>query len=264
MAHSDKIAIRTDEKFRHLSHAPIVEAVIHWRARGTEGLRADEFVGRLQRELPDYPRLLSLNRHEVSWRSDADGGGAAQSHRTQWSGFRLETEDGRQVAQFTVDGFVFSRLRPYTNWRQFESEAIRLWGVHARLTETVGPIDRLGVRFINLVEIGDMSRIHVALRSPPKPPESIEFPIADFFRQTTYEIAGHAYRAQVIEATRRPSAGDIGLGLILDIDVFTTGDIDWDERILHARLAEMRWLKNKLFFSLLTDAAVAQFAEETP
>ena len=52
------------------------------------------------------------------------------------------------VAQFTRNGFVFSRLKPYEGWETFEAEAKRLWCIYRELAEP-SEVQRLGVRFIN-------------------------------------------------------------------------------------------------------------------
>jgi uncharacterized protein (TIGR04255 family) len=48
-------------------------------------------------------------------------------------------------------------------------------------------------------------------------------------------------------------------GLFIDIDVFSTRPIPNDAEALDDALAKMRWLKNKVFFTLLTDDALKSF-----
>jgi len=49
-----------------------------------------------------------------------------------------------------------------------------------------------------------------------------------------------------------------GQALILDIDVFLT-EIANDQENLNQKLAEMRWLKNRIFFNNITDTALNNF-----
>ncbi|MFN6070102.1 MAG: TIGR04255 family protein, partial [Pseudanabaena sp.] len=46
--------------------------------------------------------------------------------------------------------------------------------------------------------------------------------------------------------------------LIVDIDVFTN-EVSSIQEDLNKQLAEMRWLKNKIFFSNITDTALNNF-----
>ena len=49
------------------------------------------------------------------------------------------------------------------------------------------------------------------------------------------------------------------MGLILDIDVFTTRAMELNEEVFLKRLQEMRWLKNKAFFGSITQKALERF-----
>src|SRR5438094_288898 len=42
-------------------------------------------------------------------------------------GFFFSSVDGRQVVQARLDGFAFSRLKPYKDWDHLRAEAKRLW-----------------------------------------------------------------------------------------------------------------------------------------
>ena len=47
--------------------------------------------------------------------------------------------------------------------------------------------------------------------------------------------------------------------IILDIEAFVYGPVELDEPSLKKRLAVMQWLKNKVFFSSITDKAKESF-----
>jgi uncharacterized protein (TIGR04255 family) len=49
--------------------------------------------------------------------------------------------------------------------------------------------------------------------------------------------------------------------LILDLDVFTTKPIGCDDAAVDKHLPTMRWIKDKVFFNLLTKDAVSRFQE---
>src|SRR5208337_4924953 len=74
--------------------------------------------------------------------------------RTQFQvdGYVFTSADGRQVVQYRLDGFTFSRLRPYTRWEEVFAEAQRLWGIYMKGTKPI-LVTRLAVRYINSIEI---------------------------------------------------------------------------------------------------------------
>jgi len=257
---SDRHSFKIDvgEKFENLPNAPIVEAVIHWQARSDTIQNLEEFYDQLKKRLADYP--ASLPEHEIKFQAEIGPEGvAANLSSPSWRGFKFTSADKFYIAQFNRDGFVFSRLKPYGNWGKFEAEAQRLWNIYLELAKPL-EVQRLGVRFINLITPIQPEQLYALLTIPPKSPNEMQMPIRGFMHQTTYDIPGHTYNLNVTHTIQPPSPPQTeGFSLILDIDVFTTQVLELNEEKLKQRLAEMRWIKNKAFFSFLTDDAVSKY-----
>ncbi len=251
--------IDSQEAFPHLPGAPIVEAVIHWRARAEKTLERAKLLEEIKARLPDYPTVQL--QQEVQFEAQIGTEGASGAQRARWAGFRFESADRRYIAQFTRNGFVFSRVRPYEDWDRFAAEAKRLWQIHVELTEP-SEIERLGVRFINRIVPVELDKLGEILTLPPRSPGSLMLPIGEFLHRSLFAVPGQPYRVNVIQASQPSAPPETdALGLILDIDVFTTATIERDPATLDARLAEMRWLKNKTFYSLLTPQTIERFKE---
>jgi len=261
MAAQPVFKLDLSERFPHLPRAPIVEAVIHWRARSEQRLAREDLRRELTSALPDYPTIKT--QHELHFESALGRDGAAVSSRDEWHGFRLESTDGRYIAQFTRGGFVFSRVTPYENWDRFAAEAKRLWQIHVSLAKP-SEIERLGVRFINRIVPVELSTLDDILVLPPQTPPGLPLPIDEFLQRSLFDVPGHPYCVNVIQTTQPPLPPETDtLGLILDIDVFTTASIPLNDALADTRLAEMRWLKNKVFFSLISPQATARFQEDS-
>ncbi len=247
------------KQFPHLNRAPIVEAVIHWRARSGMMPQCETLRERLKGRLPDYRTPQS--QQEVEFEGQIGLDGASHAQRARWLGFRLESADGLYIAQFTRNGFVFSRLAPYEDWGRFAEEAKRLWQIHVELTEP-SEIERLGVRFINRIAPVDLDALDEILTLPPRCPGPLQLPLDEFLHRSRFDVPGRPYRLNIIQTAQLPTPpGTDALGLILDIDVFTTATVPLDDEALDHHLAEMRWLKNEAFYSLLTPQAVKRFGE---
>lgn len=106
--------IDLSESFDNLSQAPIVEAVIHWRARHGKKVEPEQLLSVLKEKLPDYP--YAQQQQELELEAQMRPGGSAVHQQHMWHGFRFESEDRLYVAQFTRNGLVFSRLKPYEDW----------------------------------------------------------------------------------------------------------------------------------------------------
>lgn len=256
MSRVPRLAIDTSESFPHLPGAPIVEAVIHWRARSGKDLQGLEAPLRQALAAANYPTMQT--QRELQFKAEVGQDGASQSHTDQWLGFRFTSDDGRQIAQFTRNGFVFSRMAPYENWDRFSTEAKRLWKIHADHAVPV-EIERLGVRFINRIAPIELNELDRILTLAPGRPRALPLPIQEFLHRTLFAVPGHPYTVNVNQTTSPPATE--GPGLILDIDVFTTETMEIDEIAVDHRLSEMRWLKNRAFFSLLTPEAIDRFKE---
>jgi len=261
MAEAPHIMIDPSEQFEHLPHAPIVEAIIEIRARAESLGNVNELKESFEKTLPEYSKINRVG--QLSFKLPVDF--AAQKHRPEmaeqpkseqtWLGLRLETEDGRNVAQLTRDFFSFSRLKPYENWEKFQAEAIRLWKMHAELTAP-SDITRLGVRFINRLEVPaaglELNRYLKGLTDPLN-----ELPRSGFFHRDTLSVPNHSYGVTLIRTNQPASAASEGhLGLLIDIDVSCQDRIAPDIARIERRLADMRWLKNKVFFANVKEKAL--------
>jgi len=251
------------EEFPHLPAAPIVEAVIHWQARAGKWPNAEELRKRLSERLPDYPECNPQQQLELEARVAANGS-STQIRRDTWHGFRLTSTDKLYIVQFTRDGIVFSRLTPYETWDAFLSKGWQLWQTFLELAEPT-EVQRLGVRFINRIAQAQLGDVRQQLSNPPECLESIGLPTGSFLYQSLHEVPGQPFVVNVIRTVQLPTPQQsTEFGLIVDIDVGTTHALACDESVLRDHLSQMHWLKNKVFFNLLSKDAIERFKKGTP
>ncbi|MDG2990094.1 TIGR04255 family protein [Candidatus Synechococcus calcipolaris G9] len=253
-----KFSLNLNEEFPALKAAPSIEAVIHWQAHAGKKLEPEALQAELTQRLPDYPILQPQQDIQLGAMATPDGFSEFFQQR-QWSGFRLQDEQNRHVAQFTLNGVAFSRLEPYEDWDRFQTEALRFWHIFLELAEPT-VIQRLGVRYINRIPLDDGEQPSHYLTTIPAPPSGVELTAESFFHQDTYPIPGYSYSINWVR-TIQPAGADPtdGRALIVDIDVFTQELLKLDQDTLAQGLQEMRWLKNKVFFSCITSYALKRF-----
>lgn len=241
------VEIKVDETFEHFPKAPIVEAVIDIRARATVPFEESSVRSHLETRLNGYGFLDSQReiRHELQVKGGKPSG---QKLIDLWKGLRFQSTDEKHIAQFNRDGFVFSRLEPYKDWRQLSSEGLKLWEVFKELAHPI-EIHRIGLRFINRIFLppGEL-RFEDYIQPAPISPAGMNLPFYRFIHHDTLAVPGHPYAVNVIRTIQSPEeSGGPGVALILDIDVSTSQVFGLDEALLAQRLNEMRWLKNKIF-----------------
>lgn len=257
MKHKPTFRPDWNESFPHLAEAPIVEAVIHWRARASVGFdptSLPQLRERLTDRLPGYPECRP--QHHLELEAQFAGGTASHAQRQTWEGFRLTSADERNIVQFTRDGVVVSRLTPYEDWDSFASEASQAWQAFVELA-TPAEVQRLGVRYINRINLASPNEARSYLANPPECLEPLGLPARQFLHQSLHDVPGHPYQINVTQTLQIPSLPKTSeWGLIVDIDVGTTQVIAVDTIGLDRCLTQMHWLKNKAFFSLLSEKAV--------
>jgi uncharacterized protein (TIGR04255 family) len=252
-----KAALTLDwkETFPHLSHPPIVEAAIHWQARAQIPLEPEVLRSVLAQKLPEFRSCEPLHHIEMMATMSNEEGAIPQiQHLKGWYGYRLTSGDRRYIVQFTRDGVVFSRTQGYEDWERFTAAAKPVWLTFVEIAAPV-EIQRLGVRFINQLPAATLATLEQFLCEPPTCPQNLS--LKEFVYQSTFMVLDHPYEIRVIKMVQ-PSLPGLpqSSGLFLDCDVFTTKPIACDEPVVDGALAKMRWLKNKIFFTLLTDQAV--------
>lgn len=234
---------------------------MEFRARALTAWEEERLVADLQNRLPEYPQRQSERHQEGSLHF----GPIPKAHVEDmgWMGICFTSVDGKQIARFHRDRFIYARLAPYENWEAFQAEGLRLWSTHCELAAP-DEIQRVGVRFINQLPIpvagADFDDFLHAAPMTPKGLESL--PLSGFLHQENFVVPGYPYGVTVIRTVQPPLEEQPGVAqLILDIDVFTTEPLPVEEELIKARLREMRWLKNKVFFGSVSDKVVKSLQE---
>lgn len=238
------------EKFPYLTKAPIIEAALNIHFVPVTNWEDKIIEPELIKQLPDYP-LLSRAKLKIPKdleQPDIDFG---------YIGFKFKSQDSLNIAQFIKGQFVFSRLNPYQGWNSFIEESIRLWKIFNVLQQTE-EIRRIGIRYINQfnvpkgkIELGDYYKY---------PPYTfLDWDTSAYLHHDTYTVPDSEYGVNIIKTIHYTPI--IGVdGLILDIDVFIQKSLIYSEIDLTKVYEELRWIKNKVFFSNITENVIKEYA----
>ena len=173
------------------------------------------------------------------------------------NGVLRRSSDGLQVFQARLDGFTFSRLRPYQEWATFSTEAFRLWRLYRSVALPTSVL-RIALRYINQIDVsiepGQLLDLSVYLRTYPEISPLLPQTIDGYFSNVQLMLREAGPKLQLIQ-TVMISSPNI-LGLILDIDVF------WEEAlgatneeiqtVLGERFDLLRDYKNAVFEACIT------------
>ena len=236
-------------EIRHLSKAPIREALIDLRIAPQQPTK-DVFENSCINLEANYPIRKPLHSGELKFHPTGELP-PSQTHRP--SGYRLESEDKKNVAQFRVDGFTFSRLEPYQSWESLRDEAMRLWDVY-RKCSAPKIVSRVALRYINVLRIPIPIDLGDYLTAAPEVPKELPQFVEQFitrvvFRKSTLDA--RCILTQALEGVDNKHAA-----IVVDADVIHEGVYPPGSEQLWDRLEQLREFKNLVFFSSITERTV--------
>ncbi|MGB8225979.1 MAG: TIGR04255 family protein [Sedimentisphaerales bacterium] len=242
------VLIDLTEKFSHLSQAPIVEAVIAINVIPSVKWNETSLQNELKKRIPDFPKVEPLRYKRYQLPMGEQNNPIIED--LGCVGFKVHSIDNLHIAQFNKDAFVFSRLKPYEDWGQLSGKALRLLAIYRDLLKPT-EVTRIGLRFINRIAV-KQEKIELSdyYKYPPEPLKELDWMLAGYLHHDVMQVPGTSYSVNLIK-TIQDVPGEIGL--ILDIDVFMRNPFEYNEQRIKERLEEMRWVKNKIFFSSMTD-----------
>jgi uncharacterized protein (TIGR04255 family) len=243
----------------HYSNAPITEATIDLKVEQAQGLSIDDLRPILELVADRYP--LQEGEFFYSGRVYVEEAGEPlqtdATHRL--NGFRLTSQDKRQVFYARLDGFAFSVRAPYDRWESFRDEAHRLWDIYCSVVNPEG-VTRAAMRYINeldivaLVQDSSNFELRDVVNVYPEAPDN--WLIQNFFMQLQTRQEDLDCWLVVNEAPVWHSDEEPGL-LQLDLDLFRDQSEDpWradDDAEVWDFLEQLHIRKNEVFEASITD-----------
>jgi uncharacterized protein (TIGR04255 family) len=221
--------------------APITEALIDIRVQIPEQV-SPPCLELLHKQIQnEYPNKKARRGWAQKFEFKVpEGSMVADSKDLGVDGYLFSSADEKQVVQYRLDGFTFSRLRPYLQWNQILEEAKRLWVIYA---EAVKPIllTRLALRYINSIEIPSRNfDLEEYFTSPPTIPSGLPQLLEHFFSQLLIQFPDQGAKALVTQ-TISPTKDPMITPVLFDIDVFVETQLKPnDQKVL-------RTIKNAIF-----------------
>ncbi|MFQ5779360.1 MAG: TIGR04255 family protein [Nitrospiria bacterium] len=236
---------------RHLDKAPITEALVDIRVK----LRPDIDLSTLESTYALFASEYPEKRKRIRVESKGDFKTRKSETTSVVDGYLCTSSEKKQVVQVRLDGFTFSRLKPYTTWEDLRKEALRLWQLYIRL---VSPelITRVALRYINRLEIplpirdfGDY------LTAPPTIPQNLPQELTSFLTRNVIRERSLNFVAIISQSLEPVGASNV-VPVILDIDVFKEVQYNVGTKEIWETIDQLREFKNKIFFESITDKIV--------
>jgi len=240
----------------YYENAPITEALIDIRVTVPDGVRLESLESIHERVKDSYPG----KKKGVRVLGQFSGGALLGASATQTDvGFFFSSLDGKLIFQARLDGFTFSRLRPYGSWPELRDEARRLWSVYR---EAIAPekVTRVAVRYINQIDIPLLQIDYKDyFRTTPEVSPTLPQGLSGFFMQLHFPQPDFGGLLILTETAIPPLSPETN-SVVLDIDVFKMAAMFSDEEIWQL-LETLRDRKNQFFEGCITDTTRALFGK---
>ncbi|MGA7523232.1 MAG: TIGR04255 family protein [Acidobacteriaceae bacterium] len=240
-------------------HAPSIEAVLDIRTRLLSGLTKESADAIHAAEKDRYPTIRKP--FQVTFKFEQKPGEKPIAETsTAANGCIFASKDGLQLFQVRPDGFSHNRLKPYTDWESFRSEARRLWPIYRDIAKPEA-IELLGLTYINRVAIPTGVRIedyfNVYVEVPETLPQVLET------HKFSIQMADPESQAKLAVSVNFGSIGADGkVQIMMNVQSFVAinkGLSEFSEDDIWSTFETLRRLKNLAFESTITDKLRVEF-----
>lgn len=238
-------------KYSVLPHAPITEALIDIRVKLPLDFKVDRLNSMHDLISDQYPDRKEVKKHKSVIEFKKGEVPKLTEEGDKLIGYRYTSSDKLQVIQTGIDGFTFSRLKPYETWQKFHDEAYRLWQLYK---DTTSPelISRVALRYINKIDIPlPMKDFSEYLTASPIVPKGLPQGVSSFLTRTV--IPEPSMKATAIITQALENMVDLNFApIILDIDVFKQEPDGIKKENVWKVIDNLRDFKNEIFFNSIT------------
>lgn len=239
---------------QQLDAAPVTEAIVDIRIKPLpdEDISA---LGKLAENVSDkFPVIREMKQQSMKLGLGDDGIFSGEGNTPDIHGYRLETEDGRKVAQLRKNGFTFSLLRPYTSWEEVSEEARELYKLYSEAVSKDTFITRVALRYINHIELPLPCDFSEYFTAPPTIPENLPQELLGFLTQNIINCPESGAVARVVQNLHEIKDGKTA-SVLLDIDVIKEYEdyLDLYDESIWETFENLRVLKNEIFFESITE-----------
>ena len=240
-------------EYPHLENAPIREALFDIHVKMPEDTTIEKIEGFGQLIKDDYPQVSKRWATNIRIKL----GSPPERVEQEQIGYGFISKDNKQVLQVRLDGFTFSRLRPYETWEKLRDETKRLWNLFVDSLKPIS-IERVACRFINELPLEQPIKLDEHITSPPSRVKGLpDLPESFLTRMAipNNELSAKAIITQAFEGVNKEGKAV----LILDIDVFKKGPFAVDSDEAWNTLESFHDYKNQIFFGSVTEHTVEKY-----
>lgn len=235
-----------------------MEALIRFQANSAEHWKAEDVRHELLRVWPDHENVHESRaiKMEVTQQQGKEPTQSLSSPEVEAYVFRGSAK--QTVYQARRDGLIVSWLAPYSTWAIFREAALKAW---AEFRQVLAPkeLHSVSMRYVNNLQFwaGDFILNEFFTAPPAQPADVSDWRSFGFQHATVYGVPNSPFAVRTI-FTRLEGTPEM-TSFLLDIEVNLTDSLTAFGRTAEECLEEMHKIKNRAFFSMLTQKAIDRY-----
>lgn len=243
-----------------LKTTPIVEALLELRFEPSEAVKMEQIEAFAEAVAAHFPVKKPIYEQIFAFKTEPP----AASQSIQPVGLDLRNTAKNRVLLPRVERLATSYLPLYESWPALRETLKTYYEIYSKHVPH-GPLLRLGMRYINRVEVtftdGRVDLDEYLKTGPRLPTEyGLEDAVASYDSTVLMPIptADQLCRARISYQLPEPQDANVQ-SMILDIDVFyvIAEPLEWDA--IAQRFEDMRQARNSIFFGTFTEKALAPY-----
>lgn len=240
----------------HLDSPPILEALVDFRVVLPADIDLPQLATFQEAIRSGYPE----RQDRLVWTGELTlaPGVKVTGSEPLIRGYLFKSNDLPHVVQASLDGYTFSRIRPYDSWEQMRKEAVALWKHYIAIAKPL-KVTRIALRYINRIELpSNVQHISDYFLTYPVLAPKIPQLMSELYMRMVLPDQGS--RQAIVTISTDPTVLD-KVVIIFDVDVFQAGDFEIDNDTIWDAVDKLRALKNRIFFGSLTDAVLKGYTK---
>lgn len=232
---------------------PVIEALLDIQVTPSPNASLSN-LSLLHEQIADrFPKMSERMSVSFEFQTNNTAEPAVTSSAGGIDGYIFSSQDGTRVVQARLDGFTFSKLRPYENWATLRNEAREIWSVYLSLTQPVN-VKRVALRYINRILLPmPFQDFKEYILTIPEIASGVPQGLDHFLMRLVIPQPDSGAVVILTETTELLKPGDTHLPVIFDIDAFFQDRefVPKSEEVWEA-LQLLHTVKNSIFFSSIT------------
>lgn len=241
--------------FEIFPNAPIKEAIFEIGIKDLPRNRIPELEALHESYKNHYPDIKPIQVFEKFFAFGEPAPTSEQPQDSSWTqGYQMWASNHQELHTCRLNGFSYNKLKPYLDGSNAIIKTIAGWDIFQKNIPNI-EVDKLAVRNINVIDITETRfELDDYLMLSPKIPDTLSgHDMVGFFVNTVLNFPEHNASCSITLAPQ-PGTGS-GLSILLDIEAkkSATNISTCDE--IKAELECLKYIKDKVFFSIITDKA---------